>query len=237
MERKINKQGTASGKPRLGAVDISALLKKEILSGNFRFHDKLPPERRLAHSYGVARGTVHQALARLERDNLVEIRPGSGAFIVHAQPSTHASPIHDSTPLELIDARFALEPHMCRLAVMHGRRQDFDRLEGLCDSMEQPHQDTTTFSTFDTEIHLVLANSTANKLLIWMITQITLVRGQDEWRRMRRLTLNEQIILRYNLQHRQIVDAIRAREPERAAGFMKEHLETARLSLTRAAET
>ena len=54
---------------------------------------------------------------------------------------------------------------------------------------------------------------------------------------MRHLTLDENIISQYNAQHRKILNAIRSREPERAANMMKDHLETARLSLTRAAAT
>lgn len=52
---------------------------------------------------------------------------------------------------------------------------------------------------------------------------------------MRRLTLEPSIIRAYNRQHRAVVEAIRAREPERAAALMKDHLQTAGLSLTRAA--
>ena len=54
---------------------------------------------------------------------------------------------------------------------------------------------------------------------------------------MRQLTLNAAMIDQYNVQHRDILNALRSREPERAAAKMKAHLETARLSLTRAAET
>ena len=53
---------------------------------------------------------------------------------------------------------------------------------------------------------------------------------------MRHLTLNEQMIADYNNQHRQILNAIRSREPERAANQMKTHLESARVSLMRVAE-
>jgi len=61
------------------------------------------------------------------------------------------------------------------------------------------------------------------------------VRGQSDWTRMRSLTLNTDIIQQYNAQHRRILNALYSREPEAAASNMKEHLETARLSLTRAA--
>ena len=63
------------------------------------------------------------------------------------------------------------------------------------------------------------------------------MRGHQQWVRMRRLTLEPEIIANYNRQHRAIVEAIRAREPESAAQRMKDHLETARLSLTRASAT
>ena len=81
-----------------------------------------------------------------------------------------------------------------------------------------------------------MAGSTRNNLLIWLINQINTVRSLEEWTRMRHLTLNEQIIRHYNTQHREILNALRSREPERAAVKMKEHLESARMSLMRAAE-
>ncbi len=221
----------------MGASEIATLIKKDIRDGILMFQEKLPAERRLADTYGVARGTVREALSQLETDKFVEVRAGSGTYVIHSEPKDDSSLIEEANPLELIDARFALEPHMCRLAVLNGRRQDFELLEDLCNRMEASPADAVKFSELDTEFHLVLANSTGNRLLIWIIEQITSVRGQDEWRRMRQLTLNQDIVAQYNAQHRDIVKAIRAREPERAANLMKEHLETARLSLTRAADT
>ena len=222
---------------RIGSAGIAALLRREISDGGLQSHDRLPSERQLAQSYGVARGTVRDALIRLEQEGLVEIRAGSGTYIVQGAQTDGESPIGQANPLELIDARFALEPHMCRLAVLHGRRQDFDRMQAHCEAMDASIGDRVRFALADADFHRVLANCTGNRLLIWIAGQITTVRGQDEWRRMRQLTLNENIIAQYNLQHRQILNALRAREPERAATHMKEHLETARLSLTRASAT
>ncbi len=231
---------TANEKPtdkRQGAAEISLHLRSEIQNGNLQFHDKLPSERSMAEFYGVARGTVREALTRLEEEKFVEIRRGSGTYIVHKNVDPVLSAIDEANPLELIDARFALEPHICRLAVLHGRQQDFDRLNALCDHMDACRNDPTSFAEFDTEFHNVLSKTTGNKLLIWMISQITAIRGQSDWQRMRHLTLNSKIITEYNKQHRQIVEAIRVREPEMAANLMKDHLETARLSLNRAADT
>lgn len=220
-----------------GASYVVSQLRREISNGNLHLHDRLAPERVLAETYGVARGTVREALMRLAKEGLVEIRAGSGTYVLRPTDISLPSPIDHASPMELMDARFALEPHICRLAVMNGRRQDFDRMEALCKSMESRMHDPAAFSEADTEFHRLLAQCTRNNLLIWIIDQITSVRTQDEWTRMRHLTLGEKIINQYNYQHRAILDAIKAREPEQAANLMKEHLEAARLSLTRAADT
>jgi len=222
---------------KIGAADIAALLRREIVKGDLRRHDRLPAERALAQSYSVARGTIREALNRLESESLVEIRPGSGTYVVHQPEELSASAVEQADPLELIDTRFALEPHICRLAVLHGRRSQFDELEALCDQMDAGFENPQAFAEADSEFHVTLASCTGNGLLIWIIRQINSVRSQDQWTRMRHLTLEPQIISTYNVQHRQILNAIRTREPERAANLMKEHLETARLSLTRASET
>ena len=222
---------------KLGSAEIAAKLRREIADGRLIKKDRLPSERHLADRFGVARGTVREALNRLADERYVEIRAGSGTYVIHSQADIIPAPVEDANPLELIDARFAIEPHVCRLAVLHGRRADFDRLEELCSQMENSVTDTVSFSEADTEFHRVLAESTGNTLLSWIIRQINSVRNQQEWTKMRRLTLDENIVRKYNTQHRQILEALRAREPERAAAFMKAHLETARLSLTRAAET
>ena len=230
---------------KLGAADIAAVLRREIAGEILHLHDRLPPERRLAGRFGVARGTVREALNRLASEGLVEVRAGSGTYVVRTPAATGApaaaaatdAPVEHATPLELMDARFAIEPHVCRLAVLHGRRADFDALEALCTRMEHSTDDPAAFSAADTRFHRRLVECTRNGLLIWIVDQMTSVRGQAEWTKMRRLTLTDEIIALYNQQHCRILDAIRAREPDRAANLMKEHLETARLSLTRAAET
>ena len=220
---------------RMGSAEIAGLLRREISKGTFVARDRLPPERTLAETYTVARGTIREALNQLAAEGLVEIRPGSGTYVAIGVSEDTNPVVANAGPLELIDARFALEPHICRLAVLHGRQQDFDRMERLMDVMESPGTDAIMFANADTEFHSVLAETTGNGLLIWIVSQINSVRNQEQWAQMRPLTLNDAIITQYNNQHRQIVNAIRTREPERAAMLMKEHLETARLSLTRAA--
>ena len=136
-----------------------------------------------------------------------------------------------------MDARFAFEPHICRLSVLNARPIDILEISGILDSMETKVNDAVAFANLDTHFHMKLVATTGNPLLEWIAMQINSVRGNQSWTRMRKLTLEPNIIYQYNLQHRQILDAIKFREPELAAERMKEHLETARLSLTRASAT
>ena len=221
---------------RKNASDIATLVRQSIQDGRFRRHERLPPSRKLAESLGVARNTLRDALYQLEREGLLEPRAGSGTYVTAPETEAVPSAVQEATPLELIDSRFALEPHICRLCVLHGKREDFEMLDTLCQRMEAALDDAAAFAEADTDFHRTLAAITRNDLLIWLISQINTVRALDEWTRMRQLTLDQEIIALYNAQHREILNALRSREPERAAAKMKEHLESARLSLTRAAE-
>ncbi len=222
---------------RLGTTEIAGILRREISQGILIAKERLPSERSLADTYGVARGTVRQALNLLARESLVEIRRSSGAYVTFNDVEIRNPVIENARPLELIDTRFALEPHICRLAVLHASQQDLDQAEELLAKMDASTTDPNAFSIADNAFHTLLVETTGNRLLIWIVSQINSVRNQEQWSRMRLLTLNASTISQYNVQHRHILNAIRAREPERAAVHMKQHLETARLSLTRGAST
>ena len=222
---------------RLGSGDLQRLLRQEIVEGGLQYGDQLPAERVLAQRYGVARGTVREALTRLAKANMVEIRRGSGTYVTFKPEPPRNTAITQARPLELIDARFALEPHICRLAVLHAGADDLERAEVYLKEMEASENEPKRFSVADMAFHTLLAESARNPLLAWMVAQISSVRDQEQWARMLYLTLTPETIRSYNRQHREIFEAIRAREPERAAQVMKSHLEAARLSLTRAAST
>lgn len=221
---------------RIGAVEVAAQIRQLITSDSFHAMSRLPPERQLCATYGVSRGTIRNALLSLQQAGLVEIRPSSGTYVIYDnQPSGH-SVISNASPLELIDARFALEPHICRLAVLHGQKADFDRLQAHLDHIATNIYDPREFSVADSKFHLDLAKSTGNNLLIWTISQINDVRKHEQWSKMRRITLDTNIINTYNTQHQLILTALRERDPEHAAMLMKDHLDTARRSLTFAAQ-
>ena len=218
----------------MNAADIAGALRKQIVSARFAQHDRLPPERTLAEQFGVARGTIREALKRLKDAGFVERRPGSGTYVTYSERDLTRSIVETTRPLELIDARFAVEPQMVRLAVLHATEFDLDKTEVHLQTMETCG-DATAFADTDDRFHLALARCSQNALIVWMMEKMHEVRSHTQWAQMRTLTLEPEIIALYNRQHRAIVDAIRARNAEAAGSLMKTHLETARRSLIEAA--
>ena len=222
---------------KTGAGDIAIHIRRMITGGELLHGERLPPERAFADQFGVSRGTVRDALRRLEDGGFVEKRPGSGTYVAYSDSDQTVSIAQATSPLELIDTRFALEPQIVRLAVLHATEQTLSRAERALAVMESSAAEADSFGSGDEAFHLALAECTKNAMLVWITRHVNEVRNNAEWARMRQLTLTEDIIRRYNQQHRRVFEAIRARDAEAAARAMREHLELARQSLVNAASS
>src|SRR5690242_1017993 len=62
-------------------LQLSDILLQRILSGEWKPGANLPAEPDLCQEYGVARGTVRQALARLENEGYIRRERGHGTFV------------------------------------------------------------------------------------------------------------------------------------------------------------
>ena len=68
--------------------DLARKLIAELASGKFPVGSRLPAERELAQQYAVSRPTVREAVIALEVQGLVEVRIGSGAYVIALPAST-----------------------------------------------------------------------------------------------------------------------------------------------------
>ena len=221
---------------RIGAGDIAAHVRRRIAGGELLSGERLLPERTFAEQYGVSRGTVRDALRRLEEAGFVERRPGSGTYVAWSEVET-TSIARSTSPLELIDARYALEPQIVRLAVLNATGRALARAERALEVMEGSEGDADSFAVGDETFHLALAECTKNAMLIWITQRVSEVRKNAEWARMRQITLSGPMIRRYNAQHREVFEAVRRRDAEQAVRAMRAHLDLARTSLVDAASS
>ena len=221
---------------KVGAGDIAVYVRRRITGGELLNGERLPPERAFAEQFGVSRGTVRDALRRLEEAGFVEKRPGSGTYVAYSEVET-AAIARSTSPLELIDTRFALEPQIVRLAVLNATERALAKAERALDVMERSEDDPDAFSVGAETFHLALSECTRNAMLVWITERVSEVRNNAEWARMRQLTLSPAMIRRYNAQHREVFESVRRRDAEQAARAMREHLDLARKSLVDAASS
>ena len=221
---------------KVGAGDIAVQVRRRITGGELLNGERLPPERAFAEQFGVSRGTVRDALRRLEEAGFVEKRPGSGTYVTCSEVET-ASIARSTSPLELIDTRYALEPQIVRLAVLNATERALAKAERALEVMERSEDDTDSFAAGDETFHLTLAECTRNAMLVWITERVSEVRNNAEWARMRQITLSGTMIRRYNAQHREVFEAVRRRDAEQAARAMRVHLDLARNSLIDAASS
>ncbi|MEZ5810306.1 MAG: FadR/GntR family transcriptional regulator [Rhizobiaceae bacterium] len=219
----------SSRKP--GSGEIMAALRRQIMAGRFFDKERMPPERALAEQFGVARGTVREALKGLEDLALVERRAGSGTYVCRAREGMSRPRAESMRPLELIEARMAVEPQIVRLAVLHANEIDLMRIAGALEDMDTNVGDADQFGDRDGVFHQRLADACHNALLIWTMRMINELRSGPCWRKVRQITHNPELAGEYNQQHRRIYDAVAARDPDTAAAAMRDHLGIARRKL------
>jgi len=224
-------------KPGSGVGAISAYLQRAIETGAYSEGDRLPPERQLAETFKAARSTVRRALDKLEKDGLVSRRLGSGTFVGAsiAAGRRPADLVDELSPLQLIEARLAVEPFTSRLAVLHATRRTLDEMESVLAHAEASMDDKDAFSKWDGEFHLLIAQASANPLLLSVYRQINHVRLHAQWDAMKEKILTREVIATYSRQHRAILNAIHVRDAQLAQTLMGEHLEAAREDLVKAA--
>ena len=223
-------------RPGRGVGAISAHLRNAIEAGTYNRGDQLPPERELAVAFQAARSTVRRALDQLERAGLVSRKLGSGTFVT---ASSAGSPVAGDvteviSPLQLIDARCAVEPFTTRLAVLNATRRDLSDIETVLARAEACDNDKDEFSRWDAEFHLLIARASRNPLVLIFYRQINIVRLHAQWDAMKEKILTPAVIADYHVQHRGIYQAIDQRDALLAETLITQHLAKARDDLLQA---
>ena len=120
---------------------------------------------------------------------------------------------------------------MIRLAVRNGKPRDLDQLWEALAELERAGPDPDRFSRCDQQFHLALAQATHNPLLVWIYHQLNRIRSHRHWVAVQDKVLTPERIAAYNAEHRKLVEAISARDSERAVAIIQQHLQAAHRDL------
>jgi GntR family transcriptional repressor for pyruvate dehydrogenase complex len=150
-------------------------ITKEIIalvaSGTYTRGQRLPAERTLCLKFGVSRGTLRKALAKLVELHVVNIKPKSGIYVENPSPEgmprTLLPPEFENASLgDIIEARKAIELAAIDQACTRLNKSDVQVLESLLGRMKAYVEDLSEFLQADMEFHQQMVRASGNVVLV-----------------------------------------------------------------------
>jgi DNA-binding FadR family transcriptional regulator len=193
--------------------------------------DRLPPERELAAMLGISRRNLRRSLARMEVEGRVWRGVGRGTFLgARPLPTRSVEAWELASPLQIIEARLALEPAIAAAAARNASTRDLASIDNCVRKNLEAGSDPD-WGLWDAAFHRALAEATQNPILLSVMDGLAKARAQSEWGALRRATVDHEARRMYAAEHRGILEAVRRRDAEEAASAMRAHLRSVRDAL------
>ncbi|MGB5363760.1 MAG: FadR/GntR family transcriptional regulator [Aureibaculum sp.] len=188
--------------------------------------DKLPSERMLSEKFEASRSSVREAIQKLEFYGLLKSIPQSGTFVANIGVIAMNGMIDDILRLEdadfrsLVETRILLELKTCRLAAIRRTDEDLKQIKDAIDAYKQKVINGKDAVQEDLLFHLAIAeashNSSLNKFMLIITPKIITNFEKYHVCNKNRAFLGIQ-------EHKDIYEAIKDQNPQRAKQKMKDH--------------
>ena len=229
----------SKAEPKLSRpVQVAEAIKDWVVEQGLQAGDRLPNEAELIKRFGMAKGTVREAMRILEAQGLIKTRtgPGGGSF-VHEVSRQRAKALlgnyfyfKDLTIGDIYQLRLTLEPELA--ASLAGKLSD----EVLISLEENLAEYSEPAASLDEErdqhvaslrFHAILAEQAKNPLMGFVIDfMVNLLTDLTVYRRLYSPP-NIELWRQGHDHQRQLVIALREGDAEEAKAIMSDHMETA----------
>jgi GntR family transcriptional repressor for pyruvate dehydrogenase complex len=221
---------TNSLKPKRLSDQVFEKIQNLILRGELRPGEQLKPERELCAIMEVSRPTIRAAIKKLIDRGLVENRQGRGTFVASPESSLNQNPLgafidkDETTLLDLLDVRMALECHAASLAAQRASGEDIDLLFTHNNEMRGKIAQGELGLSEDLRFHMCLAYATKNPVQIHLMKNLYefLHFGIEE--SLKALYRDPKHLQRILEQHQAVAEAIRHHDSQGAAEAMRKHI-------------
>ncbi|MGW2848785.1 FadR/GntR family transcriptional regulator [Streptomyces sp. NPDC001108] len=210
--------------PRRSALadQVIAQLRNQITSGEWPVGSRIPTEPELVEQLGVARNTVREAVRALAHNGLLDIRQGSGTYVVAT--SELAGVMHrrfaTADPRHIAELRSTLESSAARLAAARRTERDLKQLDALMARREEAWAagDAEAFVEADATLHHAVVAASHNDVLTALYADLG-----DLLRDYLRGDIGHELRPENHMDHGRLVEAIRAGDGETAAAEAASH--------------
>jgi GntR family transcriptional repressor for pyruvate dehydrogenase complex len=204
---------------------VASAIAEAIAAGRYRAGQRLASERDLAEEFGVSRPTVREAMLALEIRGMVEARHGSGVYVTENPPDPAGAPELDIGAFELTEARALFEGETAALAATTITDDELARLETILGEMVEENAAASAGEQADRRFHVAIAEATRNAAIVSVIETLWDARYRSPLCRHMLDRARAQGVKPRIDEHRRLLDALRARDPQGARLAMREHLE------------
>ena len=198
-------------------------LTAELNTGAYPVGARLPAERELAQKYNVSRPTVREAIIALEVQGLVEVRVGSGAYVVRL-PGGEGQPGFAVSAFELTEARLLFEGEAAALAATQVTDEDLAEIAALVEAIARDNNDPAGTDQADRAFHLAIARATRNAAIHDAIERLWDLRATSPEAALLHEKARTANIRPVVDEHTAILEALRAHDPAAARAAMRAHL-------------
>lgn len=231
-------------RPRGLVTEIVESLAASIRAGDIRPGDKLPTEAAFMERYDVSRTVIREAISKLQASNLVATRHGIGTFALEqVDPKIfQISPVDFATVNDVIyvlELRISLETEAAGLAALRRTPKNLKTLQLALDAFDEAVKDDSEAVPSDFQFHLEIAKATGNQHFADLMTYL----GENIIPRTRLNTSASALqdrasyLRRVNMEHQNILAAIRSQDIEAARAAMRLHLSNSQERLRKSQST
>ena len=219
---------------------IAQTIQKCIRQGDYPIGTPLPSERELAKQLGVSRTSIREAIIALEVSGWVQVKLGSGVYVVADNSSAplslewpldpEISPYLDNTqeeisPFSLLQARLLIEPESAALAA---RTLDKAQLRLIKEAYLMNVEDNLKGSTThpgDRLFHIRIAEASGNDAYAYFMRELLGHKYGKLFTTLQRLYTPDDMPMRSQQEHLAVLIALEARDSDGARLAMHTHLD------------
>ncbi len=218
---------TSQGSTRL-YLQIADKLAQLIKDEKLLVGKRLPAERDLSSKFDVSRQTIREALIALEISGLVEIKAGSGVYVLKSDKIKSSLIKEDAPgPLEILEARRVLESQATGLSANRISNEELLQLKSFLEQIDTllNQNKYEEAENFDRKFHLLIAKSSRNSAILAMIEWLWDLRDSSEVSRVFAKKIRNHGVNSNTKAHYNILESLSRRDAEGAELAMKFHLE------------
>ncbi len=214
-------------------------IRQLIQRGDLKPGDRLMSERELSELLGVSRTSVREALSALDFLGILESRQGEGTFIANVSEQSLIEPLalimamDREASLELLEVRKMLEVEAAELAAIRSTDENLLQMKDALELMERDLEQHSLGEEGDAKFHYHIAEATNNKVLVKLMNTISDLLVQNMRTSRKYLYTSEGNAEKLYLQHLNIFNAIRQRDPVLAKEEMYNHLDFVQTEMTK----